>query len=242
MNSQPANLPRGRASVESGKMFVVSGRISCLYVTDGTVNLLEGLQGTMLATGMGAVVGGMPGSAANAAMISMYEGESVRHFGCYIGNRLVIGTFQSIDFADGDEVKAVVTRLDEDACFSHAVVRPVDGLVWMPYAVSKGRWKVAQWMAIACLAESMAPVSLHGHIQPVPFFQERIFPGILSFDPARTIDILSGPGWRCLLVEPERREICGRNIDGVGVQAPASGQLVSLLPGALEERILLHGL
>lgn len=128
-------------------MFVLSGQVSTLYVTDGTVNLLKGMQSKMLATGMGAAVQGMAGSVANSAMIAMYDGEYVQHFGCYIGEQMVIGTFESIEFSDGDEIKVVATRLDDKVAFAHAVVRPSDGLLWMPHSINKGRWKVAEWIA-----------------------------------------------------------------------------------------------
>jgi hypothetical protein len=131
----------------SGEMFVISGRVATLYVTEGTVNLLQGMQGKMAATGMGAVIQGMSGTVANAAMISMYEGERVQHFGCYIGEQLVIGTFENIGFMEGEDVKVVASRLDERAVFAHAVVRPKDGWLWMPLSISKGRRKIAKWIA-----------------------------------------------------------------------------------------------
>lgn len=139
------------ASRSEGRLSVVSGEISTLYVTDGTLNLLQGMQKRMAATGMGAAIQGMSGSVANAAMVAMYEGESVQHFGCYLGEQMVIGTFESIDFKEGDEIKAVVTQLDEKVAFAHAVARPSDGLLWMPFSISKGRWKIARWLFIACL-------------------------------------------------------------------------------------------
>jgi len=133
------------------RMFALSGKVATLYVTDGTVNLLQGMQNKMAATGMAAAVQGMSGGVANAAMVAMYDGENVQHFGCYLGEQMVIGTFESIDFKEGEEIKAVVTQLDEKVAFAHAVVRPSDGLLWMPFSVSKGRWKIARWFFIACL-------------------------------------------------------------------------------------------
>lgn len=43
------------------RMFVLNGNVTTLYVTDGAVNLLQGMQAKMLATGMGAAVQGMCG-------------------------------------------------------------------------------------------------------------------------------------------------------------------------------------
>jgi len=139
------------ASRSDDSMFVLSGTVATLYVTDGTVDLLEGMQGKMAATGMGAAVQGMSGSVANSAMIAMYDGEHVQHFGCYLCEQMVIGTFESIGFKEDDDVRAVVTRLDDKVVFAHAVVRLSDGLLWMPFSVNKGRWKVARWISIACL-------------------------------------------------------------------------------------------
>lgn len=137
------------ATRDAGAMFAIKGTVSTMYITDGTVNLLKGMQGKMAATGMAAAIEGMAGAVANAAMISMYEGEDVQHFGCYIGEQMVIGTFENIGFKEGDEVQMVVTKLDDKVAYAHAVVRSKDRLLWMPYSISKGRWKIVQWIVIA---------------------------------------------------------------------------------------------
>ena len=139
------------ASRTDDNMFLLRGKVETLYVTDGTVNLLKGMQGKMLASGMAAAIEGMYGSVANSAMIGMYDGEYVQHFGCYIGDQMVIGTFENIGFEEGDEIQIVATQLDEKAVFAHAVVRTRDGLLWMPYSMSKGRWQVARWILFAKL-------------------------------------------------------------------------------------------
>lgn len=131
--------------------FILSGNISTLYVADGALNLLKGIQSKMLASGMAAAVSGMASSVATATMVEMYGGENVQHFGCHVGNRMVIGTFQEIGFNEGDEVKVVATAIDQQTSFAHAVVRPSDGLLWMPLAITKGRWKLVQWLCKAGL-------------------------------------------------------------------------------------------
>lgn len=138
------------------EMIVIAGRIATMYITDGTVNLLKGMQGKMLATGMTAAVEGMAGSAANSAMLAMYDGESVQHFGCYIGEKMVIGTFENIGFGDGDQVTMIATKLDEQAYFAHAVIRPKDALLWMPFSINKGRLGIAKWIATFLLANGIA--------------------------------------------------------------------------------------
>jgi hypothetical protein len=135
------------ASTQDKQMFVCSGTVSTMYVTDGTVNLLEGMQNKMIATGLGSALAGMSGSVANASMVAMYEGENVQHFGCYIGDQMVIGTFPSVGFKEGEEVKAVVSKLDDKVFFAHAVMRALDTKLWMPHSISKGRYAIAIWMA-----------------------------------------------------------------------------------------------
>jgi hypothetical protein len=58
----------------------------------------------------------------------------------------VIGTFENIGFEDGDVVEMVVTELDDKGLFAHAVLRISDGLLWMPFAVSKGRLGIAKYL------------------------------------------------------------------------------------------------
>lgn len=143
MNSQN----KVEAARSDDNMFVVGGAVSTLYITDGTVNLLQGMQSKMAAAGLGSAMADMAGGVANAAMVAMYEGESVQHFGCYIGEQMVIGSFPGVGFKEGEEVKAVVTRLDERVVFAHAVVRTTDARLWMPHSVDKGRYAIAIWIA-----------------------------------------------------------------------------------------------
>jgi hypothetical protein len=138
------------------EMNVIVGSVTTLHITDGTVNLLKGMQARMLAAGMAAAVEGMAGSLASSAMMSMYDGESVQHFGCYIGENMIIGTFENIGFCDGDEVKMIVTKLDEHAYFAHAVIRAKDALLWMPHCINKGRLGIAKWIAKIQLSISIA--------------------------------------------------------------------------------------
>lgn len=134
------------------EMTIIVGSVATMYVTDGTVNLLKGMQGKMLAAGMAGAVEGMAGTVANSAMLAMYDGESVQHFGCCIGEKMVIGTFENIGFVDGDQVTMIVSKLDEQAYFAHAVIRPKDALLWMPFSINKGRLGIAKWIATLLLA------------------------------------------------------------------------------------------
>jgi hypothetical protein len=136
---------------DTDRMLVISGVVTTMYVTDGTLNLLEGMQKKMLATGLGSAVQGLAGGVANASMIAMYEGENVQHFGCYIGEQMVIGTFEKIGFKEGEEVKLIVTALDANVVRAHAVLRSKDAMLWLPFSINKGRWGIAKWCLIACL-------------------------------------------------------------------------------------------
>jgi hypothetical protein len=143
---QPRKLPSDILGLAQDAMFVVTGKVETLYITNGSINLLKGMQGKMLAAGMGGVIEGMAGSVTNSAMFAMYDGESVQHFGCYIDGIMVIGTFEQVGFAEGDDVEMVVTRLDDKGLFAHAVIRRSDSLLWMPFSVSKGRMGIVRWL------------------------------------------------------------------------------------------------
>jgi hypothetical protein len=146
-------------SADTDRMLVISGVVTTMYVTDGTLNLLEGMQKKMLATGLGSAVQGLSGGVANAAMIAMYEGENVQHFGCYIGEQMVIGTFENIGFKEDEEVKLIVTPLDANVVRAHAVLRPKDAMLWLPFSINKGRWGIAKWCLIACLGFTVVGVA-----------------------------------------------------------------------------------
>jgi hypothetical protein len=123
------------------------------------------MQSHMAAAGLGSAMAGMAGGVANAAMVAMYSGEYVQHFGCYVGDQMVIGSFPEVGFKEAQEVKAVVTRLDEHVVFAHAVVRPSDAKLWMPHSVSKGRYAIALW-----IAKLMGWIALGGWIFQMIFF------------------------------------------------------------------------
>jgi hypothetical protein len=157
------------ATTQDDQMFVHIGTVSTMYITDGTVNLLEGLQKKMVAAGLGSAVAGMAGGVANASMVAMYDGENVQHFGCYIGDQMVIGTFPSVGFKEGEEVKVVVSKLDDKVFFAHAVMRLRDTKLWMPHSIFKGRYAIAIW-----LAKLMGWVSLIGwlFINAIFYFED----------------------------------------------------------------------
>jgi hypothetical protein len=116
----------------------IEGKVSLLEVVEGKENLLTGMQNKAAIAGAGAALAGQAGIAANAAMLALYDGEDVKHFGCLVGDQLVIGTFNYISFADGDAVRVIVTK-ENNTNSAHAVVRLADQRVWLPNTLSQGR-------------------------------------------------------------------------------------------------------
>ncbi len=125
------------------ELFLIEGKISALRVGASTLNLLAPKQdmGNAIAGIAGAATDQF-GTAANAAMVANYGGEDVDTFACYIGDHLIQGTFSRVFFSDGDYVKAVVAKQESQigALYAHAVLRPSDGLLWMPYNTGRGVW------------------------------------------------------------------------------------------------------
>jgi hypothetical protein len=115
---------------------VVTGTIQLLHTTHSKINLLSDLQkGTCL-------TGAMPGMAANAASLALYDGEDVEHGAIVLNDQLYIGTFECLeDLEEGDEVSLVVSTLEDvEARYIHAILRPKDQLLWMPYARAHTRF------------------------------------------------------------------------------------------------------
>lgn len=117
---------------------IIEGKVSLLEIVEGKENLLAGMQNKAALAGMGAALSGQAGIAANAAMLALYDGEDVKHFGCLVDDQLVIGTFNYISFAEGDAVRVIVTK-ESNTYSAHAVVRLADQRVWMPNTLIQGR-------------------------------------------------------------------------------------------------------
>jgi hypothetical protein len=116
--------------------YVVTGTIQLLHTTPSKINLLSDLQKGAGLTGAAAVLGDMPGMAANAASLALYDGEDVEHGAIVLNDQLYIGTFECLeDLQEGDEVSLVVSTVEGvKARYIHAILRPKDQLLWMPYA------------------------------------------------------------------------------------------------------------
>jgi hypothetical protein len=116
----------------------IEGKVSLLEIVEGKENLLTGMQKKAAIAGAGAALAGQAGIAANAAMLALYDGEDVKHFGCLVNDQLIIGTFNYVSFAEGDDVRVITTK-ENNTNFAHAVIRLSDQRVWLPNTLSQGR-------------------------------------------------------------------------------------------------------
>lgn len=160
--------------------FVIEGRITDFQMRLGRVNLLKklnvGSTKQNLAAGLAGAVGDNPALAANAALLESYDGENAAYFGCHLGEHLVIGQFSGAHLLKNrDHVKAVVST-QGNVLYAHAIVRPKDGLLWVPVGEDRGRWAVlrsqmrmAGWsfLGVMVIAIVTAVISSKGSIEGV---------------------------------------------------------------------------
>jgi hypothetical protein len=116
-----------RSEPRADRMFTLKGKVAALEISDGSSDRLPGFQDRRLGDAIGA-----PATPRHDQRIAL------QHFCCYIGDRVVVGTFPNVGFKDGDAVKAVVTNLDGDGVFAHAVMTTANGKLWLPHSVCKG--------------------------------------------------------------------------------------------------------
>lgn len=122
-------------------MFIIEGNIRALRVAQGTVNLIQDIQQGTWFTGLAAGLSGQAGMMANAASLALYDGEAVEHIALLINDRLAIGTFEWLeDLKIDDEVKVVVSEVEDGPLFIHAILRKNDKFLWMPLAVAQTRF------------------------------------------------------------------------------------------------------
>jgi hypothetical protein len=125
---------------ENPTLFTVDGPIQALRVAPGIVNLIEDIQKGSYFTGVMAGVAGEAGVLANAASLNMYEGEDVEHVALLVNGQLAIGTFEWLrDLKVDDEVRLVVSKIDDGPLFIHAILRKEDHLLWTPLSVDHTR-------------------------------------------------------------------------------------------------------
>ena len=122
-------------------LYTVEDTIRAMRVVPGVLNLVEDIQKGALFTGAAAGLAGQAGMLASAASLALYEGEDVEHIALLINDQLAIGTFEWLqDLKVGDEVKLVVSDLEDGPLFIHAILHKSDQLLWMPYSVDHTRF------------------------------------------------------------------------------------------------------
>ena len=135
----------------------ITGRIQALRRAAGKVNLLEDMQKGAFATGLAAAVSGQAGMVANAASLALYDGEDVEHIAMLINGQLAVGTFPWLEELKVDEeVKLVVSQIEGEPVFVHAILREKDQLLWLPYSVDHTRWGQVVSGAKLCVAGVVA--------------------------------------------------------------------------------------
>ncbi|MES2317997.1 MAG: hypothetical protein V4631_10945 [Pseudomonadota bacterium] len=110
-------------------MFTLKGKVLALEITDAGVAPLHGFDRRVYREEIASLAESFAPADQHIA---------VRHFGCYIGERVVVGSFPFVGFKEGDAVKAVVTNLDGQGVFAHAVMTVADGRIWLPPAARMG--------------------------------------------------------------------------------------------------------
>ena len=116
--------------------FIVEGKLTEFHMAATNVNLLNKIENSLaeknLAGGVAAVINGMPGALANAAMLSFYDGEDMYNFAGLVNGKVVCGVFRDSDkIKDGDVVKLVVTQR-KDVLYVHSLIRIDDSFFMMP--------------------------------------------------------------------------------------------------------------
>jgi hypothetical protein len=125
---------------ESTNLFTIDGMIQELHFAPGIVNLIENIQQAGFFTGMVAGLAEQPGLLANSASLATYDGEDVEHVALMLNDKLAIGTFEwARDLKVGDDVKLVVSKMEEGSVFIHAILRKNDHLLWTPLSVHHTR-------------------------------------------------------------------------------------------------------
>lgn len=103
--------------------------------------MIEDLQSGAGFSGIIAGLMDQPGALANSASLVMYDGQDVEHVAILINDQLAIGTFEWVrDLRVGNDVKLVVSEIDDGPLFVHAILRTEDQLLWTPSSVSHTRY------------------------------------------------------------------------------------------------------
>ena len=128
---------------EGEELFLVEGTLTDVLHSRTTMNLLaqveKHVKAQSLAAGAAAALNSMPGLLANSAMVALYDGEDMFNFAGLLGEQVICGCFKQGDaFADGDRIKAVVSKRG-DVLYTHALLRQNDKMLFMPLSIISGK-------------------------------------------------------------------------------------------------------
>src|SRR5574343_14487 len=120
--------------------YSIEGSLQVVRISNGKINLVKDIQKGSFFTGVAAGLAGEAGVMANAASLAMCDGEDVQHIACLINNQLAVGTFAYLeDIQVGDQVKLVVSDIEEGVLYIHAILRLGDQILWLPYSINHTR-------------------------------------------------------------------------------------------------------
>jgi hypothetical protein len=124
------------ADFDGEDLFFIEGLLSELRTAHTRVNLLQGLQKSMLARRQAsdtlAAVTGMHDMLAGASTMTWYDGEEMVNFAALLEGRIVCGSFKNASvLVNDDRVGAVVSRRGE-LLYVHSLRRTRDQLLLLP--------------------------------------------------------------------------------------------------------------
>jgi hypothetical protein len=117
--------------------FVLEGSIAHFQWAAGHENLLAQVEARArqksAAAGATAIALDAYGALARSSTVAMYDGEETENFVCVLNGKVIHGTFCGArKLKNGDNVKMVVSALENDVWHAHAIQRPSDKLIWLP--------------------------------------------------------------------------------------------------------------
>ncbi|CUI03694.1 hypothetical protein [Massilia antarctica] len=124
------------ADFDGEDLFFIEGVLSELQTAYTRVNLLEGLQQSMLARRLAsdtlAALSGMHDVLAGASTMTWYDGDEMENFAALLEGSVVCGSFRNARaLVNGDRVGAVVSRRGE-LLYVHSLRRTRDQLLLLP--------------------------------------------------------------------------------------------------------------
>lgn len=136
-------------------MTVVRGRVSDLLVKPGVTSLVQAMYEQPSMTNAASCVNAFANDGLDAFhLYGDHNGDGGRedyNMACMVGEQVVVGAFPEYGIENGDMVKFIVSRINEEFLFAHSMYRMADGKLWMPERVKRGRIaliKSTAWMVM----------------------------------------------------------------------------------------------